>query len=359
MVSASHNPWTDNGIKLFAAGGRKIPDTLEAELAGELDRFLAGPAVAAPAFDAGADASADTSAAGDLAGYTAHLVASLSGRDLGGLAVVLDCANGAASALAAGVFTGAGARVEVINASPDGRNINRDCGSTHLGPLASRVVATGAALGLAFDGDADRVLAVDHTGAPVDGDHLIALLALDRHRQGTLPGPAVVVTVMSNLGLRLAMADAGIEVVETPVGDRHCLEALEARSLVLGGEQSGHVIFRDLATTGDGMLCGLAVADAVVRSGATLAELAATAMTRVPQVLVNVTVVGDRDAAMASLAPAVAAAEERLGDTGRVLVRPSGTEPLIRVMVEATGDGVAAAEAARLVGVLEGSPDRS
>jgi phosphoglucosamine mutase len=250
------------------------------------------------------------------------------------------------------VFGDLGASVTVINAEPTGRNINEGCGSTHLGPLADTVVRVGADVGLALDGDADRVLAVDGSGSTVDGDQIIAMLALDRHRRGELVGPAVVVTVMANLGFRLAMVEAGIEVVETPVGDRHCLAALEQRGLVLGGEQSGHVILRDLATTGDGMLSGVQIADLVSRTGRTLADLAASAMTRVPQVLRNVEVRGDREDLMAAIAPVVDAEAARLGSTGRILVRASGTEPLVRVMVEATDAAVAREVASRLVSVV-------
>ncbi len=342
VVSASHNPWADNGIKVFAPGGTKLDDGTESELARALDAHLAASPVAGTSDSAGDGAAT-------LDAYVAHLVASIDGRRLDGLRVVLDCAHGAASALAPRVFTAVGADVTVIGNHPDGRNINENCGSTHLELLADTVVRLGADVGLAFDGDADRVLAVDGSGAVVDGDHIIAMLALDRHRRGVLVGSAVVVTVMTNLGFRLAMDEADIEVVETPVGDRHCLAALERRGLVLGGEQSGHVILRDLATTGDGMLSGLQIADLVVRSSQPLASLAATAMTRVPQVLHNVEVHGDRAALIDAIRPDVEAEQSRLGSSGRILVRSSGTEPLIRVMVEATDAGVAAEVATRLV----------
>lgn len=355
MVSASHNPWTDNGVKVFAAGGLKLDDATEQQLSRQLAVRLAAIPEATADSDAGVGSgNGATTPWRDqtLADYVDHLAGSLHGGGLDGLSVVLDCANGAASELAAGLFERLGATVMVLHASPDGRNINANCGSTHMGALSAAVTAAGADLGLAFDGDADRVLAVDGTGTMVDGDQIIAILALDRFARGLLPGGAVVVTVMSNLGLRLAMADAGITVVETPVGDRHCLAALEAHGLVLGGEQSGHVILRDLATTGDGMLSGLQVADVMARTGATLADLASKAMTRLPQVLHNVEVHAERSQVMDAIADEVASQQQLLGDTGRILVRPSGTEPLVRVMVEAPDVDVATAVAAHLAGVI-------
>ncbi len=261
-----------------------------------------------------------------------------------GLTLVLDCANGAASEVAPEVFRRLGATVHVLHDQPDGRNINDECGSTHPEALQAEVVARGADAGLAFDGDADRVLAVDAAGNLVDGDQLIALLALDRQASGRLPDDTVVVTVMANLGFRQAMSRAGITMVETDVGDRYVLEALEKGGWSLGGEQSGHVIFRDLATTGDGILTGLQVLDVVVRSGRTLAELAA-AVERLPQLLRNVPVAPGRLLADESgLQAAIAEVTVGLGDAGRVLVRASGTEPVIRVMVEA--ETMEAAEAA-------------
>jgi phosphoglucosamine mutase len=257
------------------------------------------------------------------------LTASLGGRRLDGLRVVLDCSHGAASAIAPAVFGSLGADVEVINADPDGRNINEGCGSTYPQGLQRAVVEHQADVGLAFDGDADRVLAVDHRGALVDGDQLIALLAVDR-RLAT-----VVVTVMTNLGFRHAMTAQGIEVVETPVGDRCVLEALEKGGWTLGGEQSGHIIFRDLATTGDGLLTGIQVLDVMKRTSRSLAELASV-MTRLPQVLRNVRAPTSGLQAADELWAEVRAVEAELGGDGRVLVRPSGTEPLVRVMVEAT-----------------------
>jgi phosphoglucosamine mutase len=249
-----------------------------------------------------------------------------------------------------------GADVEVLHAEPDGRNINAGSGSTHPQSLQAAVVRKQADAGLAFDGDADRVLAVDHTGALVDGDHVLAICATDLHARGALAGDTVVVTVMTNLGFRLAMAGAGIRVVETRVGDRYVLEALEAGHFNLGGEQSGHLIFRDLATTGDGLLTGLRLLDIVSRSGRTLHELAGEAMTRLPQVLRNVPIdkLDGLDGARDVWA-AVRAVEEELGERGRVLLRPSGTEPVVRVMVEATTESEAQAAADRLCAVVTAS----
>jgi phosphoglucosamine mutase len=266
---------------------------------------------------------------------------------------VVDCAHGAATVVAPDVLSGLGVDVEVIHAEPDGININAGSGSTHPQELARAVVHRGADIGVAFDGDADRVLLVDAGGEVVDGDHIIAICAIDRHDRRILAGGSVVVTVMTNLGFRLAMDKRGIRVIETPVGDRYVLEELEARGLDLGGEQSGHVIFRDLATTGDGLLTAVQVMDVMVRSGRSLADLAAGAMTRLPQVLRNV-VVAERNPGIAErLAGPIAAVEARLGAHGRVLVRPSGTEPLVRVMVEAPTVEDAAGAADELVRAVE------
>lgn len=355
VVSASHNLFGDNGVKVFAAGGTKLDEQTEQRLAAALEASL-GAASPAPPPPSSPESSAEPFGPQwrkeVIDRYLDHLAGSLPSGSLEGVSVVLDCANGAASAFAPSLFARLGARVTALHDTPDGRNINAGCGSTHLEVLAAAVPAAGADLGLAFDGDADRVLAVDATGEIVDGDQIIAMLALDRHRRGVLAGPAVVVTVMANLGLRRAMTAAGIEVVETPVGDRHCLAALTARGLELGGEQSGHVILADLATTGDGMLCGVQLVGLVARSGRGLAELASVAMTRLPQVLRNVEVTGDRRALVAAVSAEVTAAEAELGGEGRVLLRPSGTEPLIRVMVEAPTAHDAAVVAERLAGAL-------
>jgi phosphoglucosamine mutase len=374
MISASHNPYTDNGIKFFAAGGLKLTDAVEERLEAELDRLLteAPPGEVAPGWrsrspEGGADVTAPGVVApgwrsrspeggadviADVERYALAVVDSIEGRSLEGLHVVVDCANGAASALAPTVLRRLGARTEVIHAEPDGRNINDGCGSTHPADLADAVVAAGADVGLAFDGDADRVLSVDETGALIDGDHLIALCAIDRHERGLLTGDTVVVTVMANLGFRRAMERRGIHVVETAVGDRYVLEAIEAGGYSLGGEQSGHVIFRELATTGDGLLTGVQVLDLLVRADRPLSQMAADAMTRLPQVLRNVRVARRDPAILDAVAGEIAAVERELGPDGRVLVRASGTEPLVRVMVEATDTGVAERAAARLAAAV-------
>jgi phosphoglucosamine mutase len=268
------------------------------------------------------------------------------------LHIVLDCANGAMSTVAPIVAARLGAQVDVINAAPDGRNINADCGATAPGQLAGAVLASGCDLGLAFDGDGDRVIAIDQHGESVDGDRLMALAALQLRDAEELVDDTVVVTVMSNLGFRHAMAQAGITLVETAVGDRYVLEALDAGGYTLGGEQSGHLIYRKLATTGDGLLAGLRLAQHVHESGRTLAELAGAVMTSYPQVLVNVRVAEQHPGITTELAAEIAAAEQLLDGDGRILVRASGTEPLIRVMVEAPTTEAAAAAAEHLAGIV-------
>ena len=325
VVSASHNPYHDNGIKLFAPGGTKLPDDVESRIEAALAE-LDGPAVADPG------PIRDTPP-GD--GYVEHLLAALDGRLLSGVRVVVDAANGAASGLVADVFQRSGADVVVVHATPDGTNINAGCGATDPAALQALVTAERADVGIALDGDADRLIAVDEHGSVIDGDHTIAICALDMHERGLLRHDTVVVTVMTNLGFRLAMERVGIHVVETRVGDRYVLEALLDGGYSLGGEQSGHVIFPDRATTGDGMLTALVLLDIVRRSGRPLSELAAAAMTRLPQVLVNVPVSQPRPDVAEQLAAEIRAAESALGATGRVLVRASGTEPMVRVMVEA------------------------
>jgi phosphoglucosamine mutase len=340
VVSASHNPFGDNGIKLFAPGGTKLPDEVEAEIEAALGS-LSVPSGTAGRLGTHADA----------APYSAHVLAILGDRDLSGVRVVLDAANGAGCAIAPAVLRAAGADVMVIAADPDGRNINDGCGATHPELVAAAVVEHGADLGVALDGDADRLIAVDHTGTVVDGDHIIAICASDLRGRGQLANDTVVVTVMTNLGFRLAMDAAGINVVETGVGDRYVLEALGQGGHSLGGEQSGHVIFADHATTGDGLLTAVALIDIVKRSRRALADIARDAMTSLPQVLVNVRV-GRRVPDVAErLADEIAAVEADLGATGRVLVRASGTEPLVRVMVEAATAAQAQAVADQLADV--------
>jgi phosphoglucosamine mutase len=344
VVSASHNPAPDNGIKFFAYGGTKLPDEVE-------DRIEA--ALAAPELlPTGADVGRIRRFADAEDRYLLHLLGTLEGQRLDGLHIVIDCANGAAAGISPQLFADAGATVTVIGNDPDGININDGVGSTHLEPLRAKVLELGADLGIAHDGDADRCLAVDHTGEVVDGDRIMAILAISLRDRGMLTGDTLVATVMSNLGLRLAMADHGIRVLETAVGDRYVLEALAEHGLALGGEQSGHIVFRQYSTTGDGLLTGLQLAAEVARTGRPLAELAA-AMTVYPQVLVNVRGVDlTRLHSDEHVAAAVASVEERLGDTGRVLLRPSGTEPLVRVMVEAADSEGAQSLAAELAEVV-------
>jgi phosphoglucosamine mutase len=353
VVSASHNPFTDNGVKLFAAGGLKLPMAAEAAVEEELDRVLAhearGPP--APTGHAVGRLSSDADAA---SGYIDHLVQALEGRSLEGMRVVVDCANGAASSIAPVVLGRLGATVDAIASDPDGTNINDGCGSNHPDRVAAEVVARGAELGLALDGDADRLVAVDHTGAATTGDELLALFATDLAGRGRLAGNTVVVTVMSNLGFRLAMAEKGIVVRETPIGDRYVLEELNADGLTLGGEQSGHLLFREVATTGDGVLTGVLLMDLLRRTGRPLADLAREVMQRLPQVLVNVPAVDPSLVVQSDEVQAeVAAVALELGDSGRVLLRASGTEPLVRVMVEAADEHQAELVAGRLRVVVE------
>ena len=332
MLSASHNPMPDNGIKFFAAGGHKLPDevedVIERRMGEPWDRPV-GLAVGRvrPLPDAGER-------------YVARLLATLPNR-LDGLRIVLDCAHGAASEVAPTALRRAGADVTVIGAQPDGLNINEGYGSTHLERLRDAVVTREADAGIAHDGDADRCLAIDHLGREVDGDQIMAILALAFAGRGELAHNTLVTTVMSNLGLRLAMDDADIRTVQTAVGDRYVLEAMREGGYCLGGEQSGHVVMLRHATTGDGVLTALHLLARVTETGQSLAELAGV-MRRLPQVLVNVPGVDKaRAASDPEVSAAVAAADARLGPTGRVLLRPSGTEPLVRVMVEAPEAGLA------------------
>ncbi|WP_330232958.1 phosphoglucosamine mutase [Nocardia sp. NBC_00508] len=344
MISASHNPMPDNGIKIFAAGGHKLDDAIE-------DRIEALVAADTPFRPTGAGIGRVRNAAGardhglvipdqySLAGtherYVEHLVEA-TGQDLSGLTVVVDCAHGAASEVGPAAYREAGATVIAINAEPDGLNINDGCGSTHLDQVRAAVLEHGADLGLAHDGDADRCLAVDANGAVVDGDAILVILALAMHEAGELADDTLVATVMSNLGLHIAMRAAGIAVRTTAVGDRYVLEELRRGGFTLGGEQSGHVVFPRYGTTGDGILTGLRLMARMAETERTLADLASVLQT-VPQVLVNVPV---SDKSLVARAPevreAVLEAERILGESGRVLLRPSGTEELVRVMVEAT-----------------------
>lgn len=354
MISASHNPFPDNGIKLLSPAGTKLPDELERAVEGELDRILleqapGGMRRRVPAGAGVGEIAADPEAVG---GYVEHLVRSVDLRGPG-LRVVCDCAHGAASLVAPRVLAELGVDTVVVAAEPDGTNINEGCGSTHAAAIAGLVVAERADLGLCFDGDADRLIALDSRGEVVDGDQLLALFAIDLHGRGLLENKAMVATVMSNLGLRRALEERGIGLVETPIGDRHVADALEANDLVLGGEQSGHIVFRREATTGDGILTALKLLELVVRAGRPLDELAASAMTRLPQELRNVRVAEPgRLGSAAAVWAEVTAVEQMLGASGRVLLRASGTEAAVRVMVEAESHEHAESAVDRLVGVV-------
>ena len=346
VISASHNPWSDNGIKFFAAGGRKLSDELETALEQALDAVVARTEAGVET-ESATGIETDVNAVAEWCNAVASSVSAVAP-----MRIVIDCANGAASSVAPRIFRGLGLDVEVLHAQPNGRNINDACGSTYPGDLQKAVVASGAALGLAFDGDADRLLAVDERGELVDGDQLIALFARDLRERGQLAGDRVVVTVMSNLGFRLAMDAQGIEVVETPVGDRHVLEALARTSSSLGGEQSGHIVFADRATTGDGVLSGVQLVDLVGRAQTPLSVLTDAVMERFPQVLRNVRLENRRDDIAEAIADDIAAVEQSLGNRGRVLIRLSGTEPLVRVMVEAPTMEQAEAAADNLVAAV-------
>jgi phosphoglucosamine mutase len=340
VISASHNPYRDNGIKFFGADGFKLSDATEEEIEDRLDDDSPEPG----------RIGRIRSLHGTEEDYLRELHTRFADLDLAGLDVLLDCANGATYAAAPEIFRRLGADVTVVAGEPDGRNINAECGSTHVRALAEQVAAGGHAVGFAFDGDGDRVLAADRNGVVVDGDELIALAALHLRAQDRLPGGGVAVTVMTNYGFHAAMREHGIEVATTQVGDRYVLEELRARGWALGGEQSGHVIDTNFVASGDGIASALLALEAL--GGGDLADR--SAMRKLPQRLVNVTV-PDREAAMDSgeLAEAVARESEALEGRGRVLVRPSGTEQLVRVMVEAPSDDEADAACARLVAVVE------
>jgi phosphoglucosamine mutase len=344
MISASHNPMPDNGIKLFAAGGRKLPDAVEDEIAARVGCCdLQRPT--------GARIGRVREAPEAAGRYVDHLVRACP-QSLAGIRVVVDCAHGAASVVAAQAYRAAGAEVMALHAQPDGLNINDGCGSAYLERLREAVLAHHATLGIAHDGDADRCLAVDASGEVVDGDQIMAILALAMRESGELVADTLVATVMSNLGLHLAMREHGVVVKTTPVGDRYVLEALAAGGFSLGGEQSGHVVLPGYATTGDGLLTALRLMARMATSGRSLADLAGV-LTRLPQVLVNVAV-ADKTAAVAApaVAEAIADAEAELSGTGRVLLRPSGTEPLVRVMVEAPTEFAASTIAQRIAKVV-------
>ncbi|MGW4289951.1 phosphoglucosamine mutase [Streptomyces sp. NPDC004673] len=349
MLSASHNAMPDNGVKFFARGGHKLADELEGRIEAVYDAHRHGEPWERPT-GAGVGRVRDYEAGFET--YVSHLLSVLPNR-LDGLKIVLDEAHGAAAGVSPEAFSRAGATIVTIGAEPDGLNINDGCGSTHLGLLKAAVLEHGADLGIAHDGDADRCLAVDHTGEEVDGDQILAVLALAMREHSALASDTVVATVMSNLGFKLAMERAGIRLVQTAVGDRYVLEEMKEHGFALGGEQSGHVIILDHATTGDGTLTGLLLAARVAETGRALRELASV-MDRLPQVLVNVPDVDrSRVRTSADLAAAVGEAERELGETGRVLLRPSGTEPLVRVMVEAADIDQARTIAGRLADAVK------
>ena len=324
VVSGSHNPWTDNGVKLFAAGGHKLDDAAQVELQASWDET--------PGLDASGRAMPEP-VSDDR--WAEAVASSVDAGALVGLALVVDCAHGAMSTVAPVVLERLGAEVTVLNATPDGRNINHLCGSMHPEGLQQAVVDAGADAGLAFDGDGDRVAAVGADGVLLDGDHLLAACGIDLHERGLLADDTVVGTVMANLGLRRAFSACGISFHETAVGDRYVLEALEANGWTLGGEQSGHLIFRHLATTGDGLLAGIQALDAARRRGRTLGAWTTELVVKAPQVLRAVAVEGSGEMVVEAMADDIATAGDLLGDEGRVVVRPSGTESVVRVMVEA------------------------
>ena len=344
MISASHNPMPDNGIKLFARGGGKLDDAIEARIEARMGEDWERPT----GKNVGRAINDETA----TERYLKHLLSSVE-TPLKGLKIVVDCANGASSVVAPEAYRRAGAEVIAIFDAPNGWNINDDCGSTHLHQVRTAVLREGADFGIAHDGDADRVLAVDAKGNEVDGDVIMTILARGFKASGSLKSNTIVATVMSNLGFFHAMKEAGINVETTAVGDRYVLEKLIEKDFSLGGEQSGHLIMREFATTGDGTLTALALAQEVVKSGKTLQELA-TAMAHFPQVLINVkNVAKEKLDSSQAIKAAVKAAEAKLGDHGRVLLRASGTEPLVRVMVEAQSDNLANEIASDLVKVVE------
>ena len=343
MISASHNPAPDNGIKIFAAGGHKLDDKIEDAIEQAMGEE--------PLLPLGAAVGHVTRFADAEDRYLVHLLKSMPNK-LNGLTVVVDCANGAASSVSPDAFRDAGAKVIVIGADPDGININEGCGSTHLSALQAAVIEHKADAGVAHDGDADRCLMVDHTGAIVDGDQIMAILALSMKARGELSRNTLVATVMSNLGLKIAMKEAGITMLETKVGDRYVLEEIRENGYTLGGEQSGHVILSHYATTGDGVLTGMRILAEVAKTGKSLAELASQIQIY-PQVLINVKGVDRARVDDAVVQAAVSEAEADLGETGRVLLRASGTEPVIRVMVEAAEMGQAQGWADRIARVVE------
>jgi phosphoglucosamine mutase len=361
-ITASHNLFQDNGIKIFAAGGLKLSDDQQASIEREM---IARDTAVRDGVATNSQIVDEISSGGEkfvaerlnlrpelLQEYCDWIVDLVPRDAFKNLHVALDCANGAFSYVAPEVFSKLGATVTTVNATPDGRNINLQCGATHPSALVEVVKNVGANFGVAFDGDGDRLIAVDNKGQIVDGDHLLAISALNMKTQGTLRGNKVVVTVMTNIGFHEAMKRAGIEVLTTPVGDRSVLLALEENSLSLGGEQSGHIIYQDFATTGDGLLAAIKLATVVVESKKTLNEVAVNAMTSFPQVLINLRIAKRVEGVDSIFRSEIEAAEKALGESGRVLVRASGTEPMVRVMVEAPQQEVAEQVAATLADAI-------
>jgi phosphoglucosamine mutase len=338
-ITASHNPYLDNGVKLFANGGVKLSDAQQDAIESHMTGSATVPAASATQVDL-------------LGEYASHIVGLFPVLAFANIRVVLDCANGAMSDVAPEVFARLGATVIVLNDRPNGENINEGCGATHPEVVSEAVRLHKADLGLAFDGDGDRVIAVDHIGDVVDGDHLIALAAIDFHKRGKLKSNSVAVTVMTNAGFHQAMTKAGINVITTPVGDRNILVAFDEHGVVLGGEQSGHIIYRDFATTGDGLLAGAMLVDLVRREAKPLATLARNAMTSLPQTLINIRFPQVVKNPAEDLATEIADATKRLDGIGRVLLRASGTEPVVRVMVEAASQETADAVAQGLAEVV-------
>ena len=377
MISASHNPAADNGLKVFAAGGTKLSDEQQRAVEVAIDASFSGAASEAADGDLDRPIGAGVGRIGhraspggeailaqyetesfpvrDLNGYCESIISTVGGPgSLSGLSIVFDGSNGAASEIGPRVFSALGATVTTMFVEPDGLNINECCGSTHLDPLVEAVRQHASSIGVAVDGDADRCLMVDETGETIDGDQMLAVCALDLARRGSLTNNGVAITVMSTLGLRQALTAAGVDYVETPVGDRHVAEAMAKHGLILGGEQSGHLIFGDVATTGDGVLSAARLLAIIAQGEDTLADVVSAAMRRLPQVMINVRLDSSRAADSSRVDAAVASAESALGESGRVLVRASGTEPLLRVMVEADDEAAAAHWAQVIAAAAEG-----
>lgn len=345
-ITASHNPYSDNGVKIFGRGGRKLTDEQESQIESELAREMSLGEITT------SSKSQAISNPEYLERYRAALVASAPKNALAKLHIALDCANGAMSEVASAVLVALGAKVSVIHSSPNGKNINHQCGATNPGELREFVKKIQADLGVAFDGDGDRLIAIDDSGSIVDGDHLIAISAQEMKRNGTLRNNKVAVTVMTNIGFHQAMKQSAIEVVTTPVGDRSVLIAIQENDLSLGGEQSGHIIYHDLATTGDGLLAAIRLAVLIANSSQVFSKIASNAMTSFPQVLKNIRVAKLAEDVAQIFAAEIATAEKILADDGRVLVRSSGTEPVVRVMVEAREHDIAESVAAKLVAAI-------